>query len=377
MATSTFFDETTEQSLVKATIVSKYFWAWANVIISSEKKYKHNLKIAYIDLFAGPGRYKDGTKSTPLLILEKAIADENMRKSLVTIFNDKDIDNVQSLEKAINSLPGIETLAYKPQIANKEIGDEIVKMFEKMKLVPTLFFVDPWGYKGLSLRLINSVLRNWGCDCIIFFNYTRINMGLNNPKVIEHMSALFGKEHVEELSVKLGQLSPEEREAAIIEKIVQALQNMGGKFVLPFCFKNNRGTRTNHHLIFVSKDFKGYDIMKGIMASESTRVDQGVPGFEYCPATERQLLLFELNRPLNQLDQLKDMLLKEYAGKTISMGDIYEQHSVGKPYIAKNYKDVLTELENEDKIKTNPPAKKRLRRKGKITFGDNVTVTFS
>ena len=23
-------------------------------------------KIAYIDLFAGPGRYKDGTKSTPL-----------------------------------------------------------------------------------------------------------------------------------------------------------------------------------------------------------------------------------------------------------------------------------------------------------------------
>ncbi len=56
-------------------------------------------------------------------------------------------------------------------------------MFEQMNLVPTFFFVDPWGYKGLSLRLINSVLKNWGCDCIFFFNYTRINMGLENELV--------------------------------------------------------------------------------------------------------------------------------------------------------------------------------------------------
>ena len=54
--------------------------------------------------------------------------------------------------------------------------------------------MDPWGYKGLSLRLINSVLRNWGSDCIIFFNYNRINMGLNNEFVREHMDALFGAE---------------------------------------------------------------------------------------------------------------------------------------------------------------------------------------
>ena len=29
-------------------------------------------------------------------------------------------------------------------------------MFEKMSLVPTFFFIDPWGYKGLSLRLVNQ-----------------------------------------------------------------------------------------------------------------------------------------------------------------------------------------------------------------------------
>ena len=73
MTNNSFFNESTETSLVKAEIVAKYFWAWAKVIIPRAKKRKKN--IAYIDLFSGPGRYQDGSKSTPLLILERAIAD--------------------------------------------------------------------------------------------------------------------------------------------------------------------------------------------------------------------------------------------------------------------------------------------------------------
>ncbi len=141
MSTETFFEESREQSIVKATIVHKYFWAWAKVIIPTAQKGRG--KIAYIDLFSGPGRYKDGTKSTPLLILEKAIHDENMRKMLVTVFNDRDSDNSRSLQNAIDGLPGIELLKYKPQVLNSEVGTEIEQAFRKMQLIPTLFFVDP------------------------------------------------------------------------------------------------------------------------------------------------------------------------------------------------------------------------------------------
>ena len=145
MADASFFDESTEQSHVKATIVWKYFWAWANVIIPSAAQ--RSKKIAYVDLFAGPGRYKDGTKSTPLLVLERAIADPKMRGMLVTVFNDVDSDSSQSLQKAIDDLPDIESLKYKPKVYNEEVGGNIVKKFEEMHLVPTLFFIDPWGYK--------------------------------------------------------------------------------------------------------------------------------------------------------------------------------------------------------------------------------------
>lgn len=273
---SSFFDHSTDQSRVKSAIVANYFWAWAKVIISVAKK-SRDRRIAYIDLFAGPGRYTDGTLSTPLRILERAITDPDMRDMLVTVFNDLNSDHSRTLEAAIASLPGIETLRYKPQVHNYEVGDEIVKQFEQVSLVPTLFFVDPWGYKGLSLRLINSVLKDWGCDCIFFFNYNRINMGLPNDAVDEHMDCLFGQERADGLRATLQGLAPIERETAIVEELAQALQELGGKYVLPFCFLNDEGTRTSHYLIFVSKQQRHPAIAAGDWRPAQAR-DIAIPG---------------------------------------------------------------------------------------------------
>src|SRR5262245_20036014 len=120
---SSFFEEQKEQSEIKAAIVAKYFWAWAKVIMPLAKKAAN--RIAYIDLFAGPGRYKSGAASTPLLILQKAIGDPVMREMLVTIFNDRDEGHARSLESAIKDLPGIETLHHQPVVNNEEVGEEI------------------------------------------------------------------------------------------------------------------------------------------------------------------------------------------------------------------------------------------------------------
>jgi three-Cys-motif partner protein len=122
-----------------------------------------------------------------------------------------------------------------------------------MRLVPTFFFVDLRGYKGLSLRLINSVLRPWGCDCIFFLNYNRVNMGINNDFVQMHMEALFGKERASALRVRLDPLTPEQRELAVVDAVSAALKEMGGNYPLPFCFQNEDGTRTSHYLKFSLK----------------------------------------------------------------------------------------------------------------------------
>jgi len=136
-------------------------------------------------------------------------------------------------------------------------------------------------------------------------------MGLNNEAVREHMDALFGQERANLVRVRLSGLSPEEREMLIVEELSQALKQMGARFILPFTFKDERSDRTKHHLIFATKHFKGYEIMKGIMAKESSEHIQGVPSFEYSPATENYPMLFELTRPL---DDLAAMLLNDLMG---------------------------------------------------------------
>lgn len=369
MVDNSFFEERTDESKVKAEIISKYFWAWAKVIIPSVKQYSKSKKLAYIDLFAGPGRYNDSSKSTPLLVLEKAINDKDMREMLVTVFNDKNEDNSKSLLTEIEQLQGIADLKFKPQVHNDEIGPAIVEQFQEMRLVPSLFFIDPWGYKGLSLKLINAVIKDWGCDCVFFFNYNRINMGINNEKVEEHIEALFGEKSAEGLRELIKELNPYERELLIIEKLTESLKEMGAKFVLPFGFKNEAGNRTKQHLIFITKHFRGYEIMKGIMAGYSTTHDQGVPSLVFNPADERFPSLFELSRPL---DDLADLLVEDFAGQTLTMGEIYCNHSVGKPYIESNYKEILKTLESDGKIIANPPKEKRR----KNTFANKTMVTF-
>jgi len=367
MSTTKFFDERTDQSEVKACIVEKYFFAWAKVIMPTAQK--TGGRIAYVDLYAGPGRYKDGAASTPLLVLQRAIVDPKMASMLVTLLNDSDRNNTSTLQAEVDKLPGIGNLTHKPTVSCGEIDEEAEKYFNQTRLVPSFSFIDPFGYKGLSLKIIKGVIKDWGCDCVFFFNYNRINAGIGNHAVASHMDALFGKERAEALRACLAGLSPELREALILEELAAEIKALGGTYVLPFTFRNSKGKRTSHKLIFVSKSFRGYAIMKDIMAKESSTEDQGVPSLAYSPADRSMPLLFSLQRPL---DQLRTSVLRDFAGQELSVAEIYERHSVDKPYVMKNYKECLTQLEAEGKVAVR--SLKGTRRKG--TFADRLRVSF-
>ena len=200
-------------------------------------------------------------------------------------------------------------------------------------------------------------------------------MGVNNDAVKSHMVSLFGNEQLEYIRNECDKVTnPHEREMIIIQELCNALKQNGSRFVLPFRFKDNEGKRTSHHLIFLSKHFRGYEIMKEIMYNESTDKTGEVASFEYNPRDLlpfKQGTLFELSRPL---DDLQDMLLLQYAGKNIDFKKLYEEHSVDKPYIKKNYKDVLRALYDNNKIIAQNPKTQKPPKRG--TFSDEMRVTF-
>lgn len=359
-----FFEEQTDQSEVKARIIQKYFYAWANIIMPTAEK--ADGKIGYIDLYAGPGRYKDGAASTPLLVLEHAIKHPKMSQMLVALFNDMDENNTATLESEIAALDGVKSLKFYPSVQCNEVDEDATKFFTDTKLIPSFSFIDPFGYKGLSLDIVHGVIKDWGCDCVFFFNYGRINAGMTNEFVAKHIDALFGKERADQLRKKLPELNPEKREELILEGISEAIKELGGKFVLPFRFK--KGKRTSHSLIFVSKHFLGYHVMKEIMAAESSAEEEGVATFVYSEADETMPLLFALNQPLTDL---RSMLLDDFAGASMSVQEIYEAQSVGRRYIKRNYKEVLIQMEQDGAVTV---SSQKARKKN--TFADHLTVEF-
>ncbi len=380
MPTDNFYDEQTNQSEIKTEFVRKYFWAWAKVISKQVIKRGEN-RIGYIDLFAGQGRYEDGSKSTPILILEGAIRDPEIREMLVAKFNDEDAEKCQRLKSEIEQIEGLELLRVKPQVSNELVDDRLALQFEGKSTIPTLFFIDPWGYKGLSLRLVKAVIQSWGCDCMFFFNYNRINAALSNEVMRNNMNTFFGESRAENLRTIIEGRSPQEREALIVSNLNDALKECGGKFSIEYFFKDSAGSKTSHFLMFVSKNVLGYNIMKNIMARESSHKNEGVASFGFNPKDqERQEeaatapRLFEMFS--SPIDDLAEDLLRSFRGGSFKVAAIYQTHQVGKEFILKNYQDALRKLEEEGKVVVEPPAAQRRKINGIVTFGENVEVHF-
>jgi hypothetical protein len=181
-----------------------------------------------------------------------------------------------------------------------------------------------------------------------------------------HIDALFGPERAARLRAEVVGCSPVQREALVLEHLAQAIKELGGNYVLPFRFRNSNGTRSTHHLIFVSKRVLGYEKMKEIMAKESSTHDQGVPSLQYSPADANTPLLFSLQKPI---ERLAEELLIAYAGRSLTMLQVYNGHHVDTPFIKRNYKDALLGLEGKGLISVGRPKKAG-------TFADDVVAIF-
>jgi hypothetical protein len=63
----------------------------------------------------------------------------------------------------------------------------------------------------------------------------------------------------------------------------------------------------------------------------------------------------------------------EFAAKTAAFMELFESHSVGKPYVLKEYREVFTKMYQDGKIQATRPSGKPIRRN---SFPDEVAITF-
>src|ERR1035437_7589410 len=113
-----FFKEQTASSKIKAKIVSEYFPKYCRIILLHPQQ-----QIRYVDLFAGPGIYDDGSLSTPILVGKACAKDSSLANTVWMIFNDNEY--IEKLEKNFGEHFPKGTFKHEPVFRDRTVGQDV------------------------------------------------------------------------------------------------------------------------------------------------------------------------------------------------------------------------------------------------------------
>jgi three-Cys-motif partner protein len=366
-----FFDEPLEQSRVKARIVSDYVITFTRILSDYQRKKGKPPTVDYVDLFSGPGSYGDGTASTPLLVIRAAMLDAKLAPALRTYFNDRDLVKADCLREEFARLGGLDKLSHRPLVFNEEASIEFVERLRLDAGTPKLFFLDPFGYKALTMPLLRSVLKGWS-ECIFFFNYRRVIAALNNPAFKPNVERLFGVETLKSLKLELAKTnSVHHRESLVLKHLTSALVDAGAEHVMNFSFKVEDAQRSTHHLIFVTGHRSGFEAMKTIMARESSRVTEDGPSMTFTQQPTEPMLFDR-----DPHEALAEALVERFQSQTISLDNIYKEMGSQTRFTQPYFRRSLLLLEQRGEIEVDPPAASRPSPKGNQSMSGSTMITF-
>lgn len=348
ISTSDFFKTKRDVSEIKSEILNEYFRAWAAILLFGQRFKKVN-QLLYVDLFAGPGIYEDGTISTPIKILNSINNSIGTRYDfnsyIQTVFNDVETKLVEQLNVNIEGLPYYNRLNHKPIIGNESASKEIMERISNPK-IPSLTFIDPLGY-GYTQKMLLYSIKNWGSDLFMLFNINRIRAAIANKKVEQNMSNIFEQHFSMIKDFYKTNKSPKEREKFIVQ-VFEAIFKEKGYKILRFKVNFPDKNQTSHYLFFISKVNIAITRAKEIMTKYSDIQQDGVPLFG---ANLVQPPMFFPSTVEYSIEKLKDVITLNsgrYNGMTLEI--IYQTHNHGTNYIKPNYKQCIEELKNEGKV---------------------------
>jgi three-Cys-motif partner protein len=375
MKNKDFYASQSMESKIKSEIVSEYFGVWTKIIWGD--RFKKTKRMGYIDIFCGPGIYKDGSESTPLLILKTIAENEDFRENTTVVLNDENKEHVETLKKIVKEKFGD---YLKTEFYNMEVNDELRKeIFNDSAIIPSLIFIDPWGYKGLTKELLIDSIKSRKCDVFLFFNYNRIKLSSFNPIVEKHMIRLFGEANFNILKENLGKTKDMSVTLDLmLSALHTALSNAGIKHIVPYKFlmpakgeeiqpsifePTNR--RLSHALLFITKNDKAAEALKNIFRRHTLPIEHIEYG--YFPNYENTHL-YEGDTVLSCVIKY---MLEKYSKKTVNCGDLKADLTCQSEFWAtSDITKVLRLLEKENKISVDM----KDRRKG--TFAEHLSITF-
>lgn len=176
----------------KHAILRRYLQAWTPILTRGGFP-----QIAYIDGFAGPGRYAGGEEGSPIIALKAALDHSaNIKGTVMFLFVEKDPERARVLQENISliSIP-----------RNFRVRVDGGRTFEfsfidfrnyyrtQLKdLPPTFAFIDPFGWTGAPFNIVKFIMSQKGCEVFVTFMYEEINRFISHPEQVANFDTFFG-----------------------------------------------------------------------------------------------------------------------------------------------------------------------------------------
>lgn len=353
-----FFFKQKEHSKIKSELVSKYLPAWAEIVWSNVRE-KGGDHLTYLDMFSGAGEYSDGTPATPKLVLD-VIQDKSWLKDILQLkFYEGDQAHFQSLREVIYGHPITSKLKFEPVVELVSLDRNSALQLGNSTDVGTFTFIDPFGYKELSLELLQTVIRGWGSDCLFYFSVSGIERNIHDTSKSAQMISLFGeKGYTALLQPPTTSDSKYQLAAAAVAVMKRSLNiemlEVGKRlYFREFCIEFDDKKRPSYYLIFLCKDQQGFKIMRDMMISRSLKDADKFPMFMHSEmrSTNPGQIEMDLSGASSALRDLANNLHKLFAGQTLKVEDLMSKCLfMGCPYQDSHIRKSLMFLYSQGKV---------------------------
>jgi three-Cys-motif partner protein len=352
------------QTAAKHALLRRYLGAWF------PKLGKFNGRLLFYDGFAGPGRYTDGEIGSPLIALETLMGHRHLPAlktcEFLFLFNEEDQARASQLESEIEARYPASALPsnVKVQVVCDEFDAttrELVALGEEQgkQLAPTFAFVDPFGFKGMSIDLLRRLLKSPKCELFILFSFNSLNRWITHPneQIQNHLYDLFGTIDYEDAADLKGQ----QRKAFLVNLYEEQIRKIVGlEHVRGIEMVTKEGN--SYFLIYGTRHLSGLRAMKEAM----WKLDPS-GSYVFNSKDSGQQLLFPAE-PDTSKEQ--EQVKKHFAGQTVAPWQV-DDYVVEHTRLASNHvrKLILKPLQARGEI-----AVANQGRAG--TFPDRVLITF-
>ncbi|MDZ5812397.1 three-Cys-motif partner protein TcmP [Halorubrum sp. AD140] len=343
-----------EHTAAKHEVYQKYLTPWTYKLSS------WNDKLRVIDCFAGRGSYVraedcSGAQleeisaptelpGSPQIILDRLTKHSDKFEEAEAIFIEANEENYDELDENISETAGIaDNISVNP--IQGEFQDKVLDLVTTDGSdCPTLFFIDPFGFKSLDYDVVTEIGSTDQFEILITFMSRDINRFLENEDHRDALETTFG---TPDFIDEVGDLDPENWEP-LVEYYTDRIEGTGPEMTFEYLITEPETRQTVYYLVFGTNHPNGLKTMRDVMNI------CGTGNFGYAPKIpEHDRKQSGLSAFTTGLAATKEFLVNTFSQYRIEFRNMVEMCYKMRKYeddVESDYRKAIQELESEGQV---------------------------